>query len=307
MKRPAQRCALLLAASLLVGCDGCGSSSTAPDASVAPTTASGSASGTASTETSAPPSASAAAAPKPYKGPTGTIHGVVTVTGDEAPTTSFRYPESCRGAQGTYGKLFRVGLEGGLADALVAVTGYEGSLPPTEEVIEVGIKNCAFDRRTIGMTEGQHLEVKNLDPLNSYLPWLDGARMPATLVAVPRSQPVKLYSRGPQRYWLRDQMSRPFMVAHVFHLPYSTFDVTGLDGRYRIEGIPVGAVEVSVLLPAANMKSTTQKLELKEGDNELDLTLEFDADKDVPKGKAKDRDEGRFAAPDAGSSEAPNP
>ena len=264
---------ILFALVALSGCDGKKPTTSAPSASV---TAS------ASAMTSA-----AASAPKPYEGPTGTLTGVVRITGAESPRTKFNYPKECRGAEASYGHLFRKGLEGELADAVIAVHGYKGFVPPKDKAIAVTIKDCAYSARTIAMTDGQHLEVKNLDGATSYIPHLDGARSAALLVAVPKGDPVKLYSRGPMRYWLRDQMGRQFMVADVFHFRYATTSVTGLDGRYRIEGIPVGKVKVSVLVPALNMKTfdKDKDFDIKKGENVFDLTLEFDAKKDVPPDK----------------------
>lgn len=242
---------------------------------------------------SAPSASNSAARPPPfwtkrpdlpaYAGPKATLKGVVTISGDKPPHTPFKYDRGCAAASGTYGLLFRMGLEGQLADAVVAVTRYEGYVPPSSEVVDITIHNCAYSTRTIALTDGQYIAVKNDDPPLSYLPHLDGARAPAINVTVPRGPKVKLYTRGRGRYWLRDMMGRKHMVAHVFHFPYSTAAVTGLDGRYTIEGIPVGKVQVSVMLPQTKtMKSKTVDLELKEGDNKLDLELVFDAAKDTP-------------------------
>jgi hypothetical protein len=74
------------------------------------------------------------------------------------------------------------------------------------------------------------------------------------------------------------------LVADVFVLNYATFDVTGLDGQYEIKGIPVGKVRVDVFLPVI-AKSDGQELEIHEGDNTFDMTLHFDAAKDIPKGQ----------------------
>jgi hypothetical protein len=236
---------------------------------------------TATSAPTAPVPTATAPQPKAYEGPTGTVKGKITVTGDPSPTTPFKYPTECSAAAGTYGKLFRVGQDGGLADALVTVTEYEGFVPPKKEAVELTIKNCAYSQRTVALTHGQHLEVRNLDSLTSYLPHLDGARLPAGIVAVPLGEPVKLHTRGVQRYWLRDQMARAFMVAHVFHLPYSTTAVTDLSGEYAIEGVPVGKAKVAVLLPQL-MKTVHKDVEVAEGDNVVDIELTFDAATDTP-------------------------
>jgi len=82
--------------------------------------------------------------------------------------------------------------------------------------------------------------------------------------------------------------------------------VTGLDGQYQVKRIPVGKVHVGVLLPVLG-KTEERDLEIKEGDNTLDLTLHFDAAKDMPAPRAAARDGGApgpagSAAPSAGPS-----
>lgn len=228
---------------------------------------------------------SAPSAPVAYSGPVGTLTGRITIKGDPAPETPHVYPKGCEGeGAATYGKLFRVGQDNALADAIVSVTKYQGFVPPKSDAIPVTVRGCAYSTRSIAMADGQHIAVRNTETdTTSYLPWLDGAKLPAGIVATPQGSPVKLYSRGYGRYWLRDQMSRSFMVAHVFHFRYATTAVTALDGAYRIEGIPVGKVDVSAMLPQANLLSTTKPFEIKEGaDNVLDLELVFDAKRDVP-------------------------
>ncbi|MEM1033159.1 MAG: hypothetical protein AAGN82_22635 [Myxococcota bacterium] len=232
------------------------------------------------------PSASPSARRTPYAGPTGTVVGRVTIKGDPAPKTNFRYPSGCEGAVATYGRLFRTGAEGGLADALVAVTEYGNHyVPPARPAVPLTITNCAYSQRTVVMTDGQHLTVENDMTIEQFLPHLDGARQPATIVAIPGGAPIKVFSRGISRYWLRDQMGRQHMVAHVFHLPYATADVTSLDGSFRIEGIPAGrTVKVSAMLPQLkNMNAVTRSLEVApDRENTIDLELTFDAERDTP-------------------------
>jgi len=275
-------CAVLVAlgAACQLGCPPNEAGPAKPATSGATTTASASTAPTGSTAVATKPKVKT---PPPYKGPTGTLSGTIRIKGDPPPEHSFKYPKECDGAAATYGKLFRVGQEGTLADAIVAVTKYSGFVPPSSDKTTVTIRNCSYSTRSIALTDGQHIEVKNLDPLTSYVPHLDGARLPALSVAVPRGKSIKLYTRKPGRYWLRDQMARSFMVAHVFHFRFATTDVTALDGKYKITGIPVGKVEVSAMLPAAKLLSATKPgVEIKKGDNTLDLELTFDAKKHTP-------------------------
>ena len=216
---------------------------------------------------------------KPYAGPKGTLRGHVRIEGDPPPDTGLKFQPNCKDAAATYGKLFRVGLEKALADVMVAVTGYQGFVPADSEVKKLTIHSCAAPKRTIPATYGQRFEVSNLDKLDSYLPYLDGNPVRAVMVAIPQGAPVKLYAPEPGRYMLRDQMPSG-IVADVFVVKFATVDVTDLDGQYEIKNIPVGKVRVDALLPVIG-KAKGQELDIKEGDNTLDITLNFDAKKDL--------------------------
>lgn len=239
---------------------------------------------------------------EPYKGPTGTLKGTVRIKGDPPPSTEHTFPEGkCGEAAATYGKLFRVGLDNAAADVLVTVTGYNGFVPAREEAKKVTIHGCALSRRTVALTYGQRIEVANLDQIESYMPYLDGAPRRATMVAVPRGAPIKLYPlEGNAHYMIRDELPKPFLTADVFVLKFSTHDVTGLDGQYEIQGIPVGKVNVTAYLPAIN-DETEQSLEVKEGVNTLDLEIVY------PPKKSDVADAGVDASTDAGKDEAQAP
>lgn len=224
----------------------------------------------------------------PYSGPVAKLKGTVRIKGDAPPSMDLTFPTGkCGEAAATYGKLFRVGLEGAAADVLVAVTGYKGFVPAREEAEKITLHGCAFSRRTMVLAFGQRVEVSNLDQVESYMPYLDGAPKKAVMVAVPQGAPVKLFPMEPGHYMLRDELPKPFLHADVFVLNYATHDVTSLDGGYEISGIPVGEVTVNAFLPAID-KTVEQKITLKEGDNTLDLTLDYSAKKDEEKKDAGD-------------------
>lgn len=224
-----------------------------------------------------------------YNGPTGTLRGRITIVGDPPPEDApVKAKPDCAEAAATYQRLFRVGQDHAAADVMVAVTGYDGYVPPAEPVVKAVARGCAFDRRTYALAFGQRLEVVNDDKKGSYTPILDGAEYRAVMLAVPYGDPVKLYPTRPAiNYVLRDLQDRSFMVADVLVLKFSTVAVTGLDGRYEIPRIPVGKVNVNALLPAIgkSLGKEGREIEIKEGDNTLDLELSYDAkvDKPVPR------------------------
>jgi len=277
--------ALATAASMLTGCEPKGGEA-APVAS-ASASASASAAPVASglTGTPVPPDEVARVVnpknEKPYSGPVGVLEGRITLDGDEPIDTAFKFKSGCGEAAASYSKLFRVGQDRTLADVLVAVTGYEGFVPAKESAQKLTIQGCAFNRNTVALSFGQRLEVANLDQVEAYMPFMDGAPFRAVMVAIPQGDPIRLYPNKPGRYLVRDQLPHEYLVANIFVVAYSTHSVTGLDGRYRIEGIPVGKVRVNALLPAVR-KTAQKELEIKEGKNELDLVISYDAEKDKP-------------------------
>jgi hypothetical protein len=218
---------------------------------------------------------------KPYDGKTGTLRGRVTITGDAPPASGTTTPGECADAGSMYDKAFRVGPDHAAADVLVAVTGYEGFVPASKPWVDVKVGGCAFDKRTYAASFGPRFEVQNLDKdKTSYLPYLDPAPYKAVMIALPGGAPVKVYAYEPAiNYVFRDYQDRPYMTANVFVLKFATHDVTGLDGKYEIKGIPVGKVKVNALLPATG-KATGKEIAIAEGDNTLDLELTYDAKTD---------------------------
>lgn len=214
----------------------------------------------------------------PYAGPTGTIRGTIRAAGDAAPLLEdvlAKMPPECKAGREMYARLFREGAGRTLADVLVAVTEYQGYVPQTKDVEVVVSKDCSWGTRTIALTLGQRIDVQNKGP-RAVIPNLVGAKLPARIVAIPGGDPVPLGPQQAGRYLLTDE-SKPFMQADVFVLNYATTDVTGVDGKYEITGVPVGEVKVNAVLPVTGVTAEkTVKVEAGRV-HDVDLTLEFDA------------------------------
>jgi hypothetical protein len=213
-----------------------------------------------------------------YSGPTGSVRGIVTATGDPAPIATAHLAQikgPCPEAREAYGHVFREGMMRSLADVLVAVTGYSGYVPATEPKQTISARGCAFSTRTVSLTFGQAIDVISKDR-EGYAPNLLGSHMQAQMLALPGGAPSTLYPPQPGHYELTDSI-KVFMLADVYVLKYATHDVTSLDGRYEIKGIPVGKVRLNALLPATNT-SIEKEIEIKAGETlEVPLELRFDA------------------------------
>jgi len=213
----------------------------------------------------------------PYSGPTGTIRGVVTVSGDEAPVLSeilSRIPADCASAKEFYAKPFREGPGRTLADVMIGVTGYQGYLAEDTPSQAADATGCAWNARTYALTFGQSLDVRSRDS-RAYVPDLMGANLKAQLVAVPRGGVIHLYPENPGRYALTDSM-RLFMMADVLVVKFPTHAVTGIDGQFVIPHVPVGKVTVSALLPAT-LAQSSKEVEVHAGESvEVKFDLPFD-------------------------------
>src|SRR5205085_1707018 len=97
-------------------------------------------------------------------------------------------------------------------------------------------------------------------------------------------------------YALREGTNHNWMNADVFVVRYPTTAVTGLDGHYRISGIPVGKVKVSAYLPLIDaglhpdvgISAPTEEREVEISSGETaraDFVLSYKRPKNPPKPK----------------------
>lgn len=214
-----------------------------------------------------------------YQGATGVIEGTVYVTGDPAPPVMGKSFDSCREGAAFYAKTFREGpeLDGGkrvLADAIVVVTGYSGFYIPEKRPSKlVTISHCAYSTRTVDMTFGQALEMKNEGSKPMFAPDFENQLSPAVMVATLGGDPIRLYAKKPGRYRLIDRLGNSWMDADVFVLLQPLHAVTDAVGHFRIEGVPVGKLKIGVQHPAID-KSVQKDIEIKDGVvTTIDLTL----------------------------------
>jgi hypothetical protein len=156
----------------------------------------------------------------------------------------------------------------------VAVTEYKGYVRPKNDHIDVVARDCSWDKRTIALTFGQRIDVRSADNL-AYIPQLLGGATGALLVAVPNGEAVPVLPREPGHYELVDAM-RLYSKADVFVVRYPTTNVTGIDGHYRIDGVPVGPAKVSALLPAAASVAAKPVTVEANRSTRVDLVVSFD-------------------------------
>lgn len=288
------RLALVSVLALVAGCDGCRKSGdVVGTVDAAPTNTDPDAQ---PVNASPIPTASVAAAVNPgklpaYTGETGSVEGTITVKGAPAPDTPFK-DYKCPDAAKIWGKAFREGADTGkgraLADAIVAVTGYEGFyIPEKREAETITIEGCGFTQRTLTLTFGQRIEIKN-DTDEFWTPILEPGPNLVMRMATPHGDPVRIYPKKPGHYILRDR-DRRYAEVDVYAFLHPLHTTTDLSGHYRIDGLPVGKVTVNSRHPRIDDEASAE-LEVKPGAvHRVDLVIEskgppktYDAGGDYP-------------------------
>ena len=214
-----------------------------------------------------------------YAGPTGSVEGTIYVTGDPAPETPADF-KRCPDAVKNYGHAFREGepkTPGGprwLADAVVAITGYGNFfIQEKEEAEEVTIEGCGLSKRTVTMTFGQRLEVKNLTK-EFWTPKLEPSQSTVMMMAAPGGDPVKLYPKEPGHYHIIDH-DRKWLVDDLYAFLHPLHTSTKVGGTFRIDGIPVGKVKVNTSHPRIRNAEASKEIEIQEGVvARVDLTID---------------------------------
>jgi hypothetical protein len=268
---PSSRAALLVVAAGLGGCEKCASPTGTADGADAASERDGGV-----VNATVLPTASVAAMVNPenlpaYTGPTGSLEGTITVSGDP-PLVIKRDFSRCAAAETLYGRSFREGDGRKLADAIVVVTGYQGFyLPEKEEAKQVRIEGCGYDTRTVTLTFGQRLDVKNMSA-DFWTPLLEPGQHNRFMIATPKGDAIRLYPKKPGHYLLIDR-DRKYVDVDVYALLQPLHAVTDMAGHYRIDGVPVGKMTVRTTHPRFEGTATAE-LDVKPGViQRLDLAL----------------------------------
>jgi len=227
-----------------------------------------------------------------YDGPTGSVEGIIRVKGPAAPPVHVD-TSKCPAALDTYGKLFRDGPpdtpDGArpLADAVVVAVGTADHsafyLPEKNPIVHLTVgPNCAYPSRTIALTYGQWLEVSNQTKL-LFAPVIDQTQTPAIMVAPPleNGEPVKIYPTRAGHFLLTDRME-VFVREDLYVFRHSLHAVSDRSGHYRIDGVPVGKLNIGVHHPTVDADAEVPVEVVAGVVQKVDLTITYD-----PKLKAR--------------------
>jgi hypothetical protein len=167
---------------------------------------------------------------------------------------------------------YRLGANGAVPNAIVWIDGLRERIEPAPR-IELDQKNCLYSRVVMPMAAGTTVVIHNSDDTVHNVKWSSRANGTDNINQAPGDAPAERVFRLPEPQpfeivcdvhgWMR-------LWAHV--LPHSRFAVSGDDGSFRIEGVPVGRRTVMIWHP--RFGATRVEVEVqKDAEARADATL----------------------------------
>ena len=230
------------------------------------------------TEQAAPPATTTAAAPgAPAAGTTGngTISGKVSFTGTApaAEKVKVAADPKCQSMhpQGLEKQTVQV-QDGGLAHVFVWVKNAPGGQAAPSDPVTLDQQGCEYHPHVIGVRTGQPIKITNSDET------LHNIHPRPTVnaefnIGQPRKGMESTKSFDKQEIMIPVGCDvHPWMRSYISVVDHPYFAVTKDDGSYEIKGLPAGDYEVEAY--HEKLKTQTQKVTVKDGDNKLDFTYQ---------------------------------
>jgi hypothetical protein len=228
-------------------------------------------------EQAAPPPTTAAAPGAPAAGSTGTgtISGKVSFAGTAPAPERVKVAADpkCQSMhpQGLEKQTVQV-KDGGLAHVFVWVKNAPGGQPAPAEAATLDQQGCEYHPHVMGVRTGQPIKIKNSDDT------LHNIHPRPTVnaefnVGQPRKGMESTKSFDKQEIMIPVGCDvHPWMRSYISVVDHPYFAVTKDDGTYEIKGLPAGEYEVEAY--HEKLKTRTQKVSVKDGDNKLDFNYQ---------------------------------
>ena len=229
------------------------------------------------TEPAAPPptTAAAPAAPAGAAAGSGTLSGKVGFQGT-APTAEkvkVAADPKCQAMhpQGLEKQTVQV-KDGGLAHVFVWVKNAPGGQPVPAEAVTLDQQGCEYHPHIVGVRTGQQIKITNSDETLHNIHPRPTANAEFN-IGQPRKgmESVKSFDK-PEIMIPVGCDVHPWMRSYISVVDHPFFAVSKDDGTYEIKGLPPGDYEVEAY--HEKLKTQTQKVTVKDGDNKLDFTYQ---------------------------------
>jgi len=192
------------------------------------------------------------AAPPP-SGPTGSVEGVVRLTGTVPPPEPIVINadvSAMRGcadsARGYYANPYGIAAAGPLPEALVTVDARASSPPPARRRTAT-FNDCTIEPRVLAMDITDTL-VLHASTDAHHLTKVDGMGATIAQMLMPTEDQEKTLQR-PGRYILHSVLFPNWMQTPLIVMRNPFYDQTGREGRYRINNLPAGTYTMHAWFP----------------------------------------------------------
>ncbi|HTL27674.1 MAG TPA: carboxypeptidase regulatory-like domain-containing protein [Tepidisphaeraceae bacterium] len=134
---------------------------------------------------------------------------------------------------------------------------------PPKKSVELNQVGCMYSPHVVAVMVGQKLEVKNSDETLHNVMSSPRENPPFNFGQPVAGQTNDLTFAQPEMKINTKCFMHPWMSAYIHVLPHPFFAVTGEDGTFKIEGLPPGEYEISVLHEASIMQATPATATIK--------------------------------------------
>lgn len=176
-------------------------------------------------------------------------------------------------------QFYVVGANKGLKDVVIYITGISGkSTGASAEPILLDQKGCEYSPYIFAVQTGQKVIVRNSDPA----PILHNVHVTPTVAGntevnapqAPGSADLTVSFPSAEDFLKFKCDVHPWMFAYATVVDHPYFAVSGVDGKYKIANVPPGKYTIQAMhRKAGGGKPVTKDIEVKDGDNTLDFTL----------------------------------
>jgi plastocyanin len=211
----------------------------------------------------------------------GDITGTITLKGTppaEKEITPLKDDPNCGKLQTTTPTthFYVVGSKGELADVVVSVVGLSGSKGASAAPLVIDQKGCEYTPQIQAVQTDQKIMVKNSDPVLHNVHTLPAVAGNAekNQAQAPNGPDLTFTFSKPEPFLKFKCDVHPWMFAwiSVFDSPY--FAVSGKDGTFKIANVPNGKYKIQAAHRKAALQGVMQEIEVKDGENKIDFTLD---------------------------------
>jgi len=212
----------------------------------------------------------------------GDITGTVTLKGTPPPEkeiTPLKDDANCGKLHTTTPTthFYVVGGKGELADVVVSVVGISGkSSGASAAPIVIDQKGCEYTPQIQAVQTDQKILVKNSDPVLHNVHTLPAVAGNAekNQAQAPNGPDLTFTFSKPEPFLKFKCDVHPWMFAWISVFDHPYFAVSGKDGTFKIANVPNGKYKIQAAHRKAALQGVTQEIEVKDGENKIDFTLE---------------------------------